>query len=256
MGAAVSSLVFQPPAVSYERDVNLIWLQTALHDVVPAFFIDRDARLTLLFSHGNAEDLGMILQYFRELSQDLKVNVFCYEYVGYGLSTGTPSEEGVLACAEAAFKYVRDILGIPWNKVVLYGRSLGSGPSVHLAALTAARGLILQAPLMSTYRVAMNFRFTLEGDAFPNIDLIDKVVCPTYIIHGTKDEIVPVSHGEELYRKLRNPYSPYFVDGGGHNNLEVFRRQEFFHRLYDFLLYLEKTPPTKVETDFAHNCAF
>lgn len=63
--------------------------------MIPAFFIDRDAKFTMLFSHGNAEDLGMIIQYFREVSHILEVNIFSYEYSGYGMSTGEPSEQGL-----------------------------------------------------------------------------------------------------------------------------------------------------------------
>merc|ERR1712113_709908 len=142
--------------------------------------IDRDAKFTLLFSHGNAEDLGMIIQYFREVSHILEVNIFAYEYTGYGMSTGEPHEQATYADIEAAFKYLRDIIGMPWQEVVLYGRSIGTGPSIHLATKTAVRAMVLQSPLLSVNRIAMNSRITLAGDMFPNIDRIGQVVCPVY----------------------------------------------------------------------------
>merc|ERR1719389_935166 len=168
MGGAVEKLAFQPPRSSYNRDPNLIWLHTSENEIIPAFFIDNDAKHTLLFSHGNAEDLGMIIQYFREVSHILEVNIFAYEYTGYGMSTGEPNEQAVYADIEAAFKYLRDIIGIPWTEVVLYGRSVGSGPSIHLATRTAVRGMILQSPLLSIYRIAFHLRLTLPGDLFAN----------------------------------------------------------------------------------------
>lgn len=242
MGAGLTKLVFQPPDATYTKDPNLIWLHTSEHEVIPAFFIDRDAKLTLLFSHGNAEDLGMIIQYFREVSHILEVNIFAYEYTGYGMSTGEPHEQAVYADIEAAFKYLRDIIGIPWSEVVLYGRSVGSGPSIHLATRTAVRAMVLQSPLLSIFRIAMHSRFTLPGDMFTNVDKIGKVKCPVYVVHGTKDEIVPFWHGEDLVRNCREgcAYPPYWVQDGGHNNLELVARQPFYDNFTKFLQWLDK----------------
>jgi len=242
MGSGISRLVFQPPDATYTKDPNLIWLHTAEHEVIPAFFIDRDAKFTLLFSHGNAEDLGMIIEYFREVSHLLEVNIFAYEYTGYGMSTGEPSEQALYADVEAAFKYLRDIIGIPWTEVVLYGRSIGSGPSCHLATRTAVRAMVLQSPLLSIYRIAFHSRFTLPGDMFTNVDKIGKVHCPVYVVHGTDDEIVPFWHGEDLVRNCRKgiAYQPYWVENGGHNDLEVKARQPFYDNFAKFLRSLEK----------------
>jgi len=245
MGAGgLGKLVFQPPDATYTKDPNLIWLHNSEHEVIPAFFIDRDARYTLLFSHGNAEDLGMIIQYFREVSHILEVNIFAYEYTGYGMSTGEPHEMAVYADVEAAFKYLRDIIGVPWDEVVLYGRSLGSGPSIHLASRTAVRAMVLQSPLLSIFRIAFQSRFTLPGDMFANVDKIGQVKCPVYVVHGTKDEIVPFWHGEDLVRNCSKgvAHQPYWVENGGHNNLEVVARQAFFDNLAKFLQALDKEP--------------
>ena len=244
MGSGISKLVFQPPDRTYDRDPNLIELHTAKNNVIPAFFVDREQEYTILFSHGNAEDLGMIIEYFKQVAEVLQVNVFAYEYSGYGTSTGSPSEENVLADVEAAFLYLRDIIGVPWERIILYGRSIGSGPSCHLASATPVqfsknvlidytisflinlvtlkynlmdvqsfklfykfvyqpqfvqfkqvRGVILQSPVLSAYRVGFNLRFTLPGDMFPNIDKAPKIRAPTYVVHGTHDEIVPIWHG-------------------------------------------------------------
>lgn len=242
MGSSLTKIVFQPPDATYTKDPNLIWLHTSEHEVIPAFFIDRDAKFTLLFSHGNAEDLGMIIQYFREVSHILEVNIFAYEYTGYGMSTGEPHEQAVYADIEAAFKYLRDIIGIPWTEVVLYGRSIGSGPSVYLATQTAVRAVVLQSPLCSIYRVAFQSRYTMPGDLFPNVDRIGDVPCPVYIVHGTKDEIIPFWHAEELVKNCRKDvgYPPYYVENGGHNNLEIVARQPFYDNFSKFLNWLEK----------------
>lgn len=242
MGASLNKVVFQPPDATYTKDPNLIWLHTSEHEVIPAFFIDRDAKLTLLFSHANAEDLGMIIQYFREVSHILEVNIFAYEYTGYGMSTGEPHEAAIYADIEAAFKYLRDVIGIPWQEIVLYSRSIGSGPAIHLATRTPVRAVVLQSPLLSVFRVAFSSRFTWPGDMFANVDKIGKVRCPVFIIHGNKDEIIPFWHGEDLHRNCRKhcQYPPFWVQDGGHNNLEIVARQPFYEQFTQFLQWLDK----------------
>ncbi|KAL3777803.1 hypothetical protein HJC23_003576, partial [Cyclotella cryptica] len=187
---------------------------------IPAFFIERpSAAVTILFSHGNSEDLGMIFDWFTDLSRVLGVNIMEYDYTGYGKSQGP-------------------------EQIVLYGRSLGSGPSCYLAAKTAkdgrsVAGVILQSPLLSAYRVAFNFRFTCIGDKFLNVDYALNIRCPVFIVHGTQDEVVPFWHGEELFMALRQPWraKPFWVDGAGHNNIEALLRPTgaFVDKLVEFL---------------------
>ena len=214
---------------------------------IAAFHIDRGAQLTLLFSHGNAEDLGMVYDWFREVSRELDVNVLAYDYTGYGLNTGPCSEEDCFADIEAAFNYATDVLNVPPGRIVLYGRSLGSGPSCHLARQQSVKGspvcgVVLQSPLMSAYRVAFHFRWTMPGDVFANIDKVAEVRSPVFILHGSRDEVVPYWHGQELYLALQEPfrYKPFWVEGAGHNNIEMMCREDcsFFNRLNEFLDFL------------------
>jgi abhydrolase domain-containing protein 17 len=79
---------------------------------------------------------------------------------------------------------------------------------------------------MSIFRVAFNFRFTIPGDMFCNIDIIDEVESPVTIIHGTRDEVVPFWHGEGLFERCRQEWrcKPLWVTDAGHNNIEAFLR--------------------------------
>ncbi|KAF4699869.1 hypothetical protein FOZ63_015367 [Perkinsus olseni] len=257
MGSGLSHIIFQAPKdPTYTNDGSLIWLQTRLGSIIPACYLDRGATLTVLFSHGNAEDLGMVMRYWREMAPTINVNVFAYEYTGYGLSRGppTPSEDHLYSDVEAAFKYIRDVIGVPWERTVVFGRSLGSGPSVHLASITAVRGLILQSPVLSIFRVGLRFRYTLPGDSFLNIDKMEYVRCPVYVIHGTDDEIVPLWHGKALYELAKHSVTPFWVEGGGHNNLEILAYDQFLFRLKNFLHQLETLPLDEQLRDQAVTC--
>jgi len=245
MGGLISGLVFQPPPQTFIQAHKHFWLQTRTNNRIPAFYIDRNASITILFSHGNAEDLGMIYDWFYDFSRQLNVNVMAYDYTGYGKSSGSaPTEENVYADIEAAYRRLIDQQNLQPKQIILYGRSLGSGPTCHLARKLSLEGvqlggIILQSPLMSAYRVAFNFRFTMPGDMFPNIDKMPDIECPVFIIHGTRDEVVPFWHGQELFLACKTKWraKPFWVDGAGHNNIEALLREDgsFFTRINEFL---------------------
>ncbi|KAG5176907.1 Alpha/Beta hydrolase protein [Tribonema minus] len=244
MGTAISSLVFQPPSLTYMHNAKHFWLDTRTMNRIPAFFIDRSSTITVLFSHGNAEDLGMIYDWFHDFSRLVKVNVLAYDYTGYGKASGEVSEENCYADIDAAYEHLTVDHQIASERIVLYGRSLGSGPTCYLAEKlsrsgTKLGGVILQSPLCSAFRVAFNFRFTLPGDMFPNVDRISNIECPIYIIHGTRDEIVPFWHGQELFfaAQTKHRVKPFWVDGAGHNNIEALLREDgaFFTAIGKFL---------------------
>ncbi|EEY53579.1 serine protease family S09X, putative [Phytophthora infestans T30-4] len=246
MGSTVSALVFQPPTATYGYTRRYFFLVTAMHNRIPAFFIPCDkAEYTVLFSHGNAEDLGMIYDWFREVSRRLQANVMSYDYSGYGISEGEPSEEACYADIETAFAYLVNVKKIPPGKIILYGRSLGSGPTTHLAVKQSGieqpvAGVILQSPVLSMFRVVFNFRYTFPGDLFCNIDIIDQVRSPVTIIHGTRDEVVPFWHGEGLFEMCPQEWrcKPLWVTDAGHNNIEAFLStfgDDFFQHLIEFV---------------------
>ncbi|KAL7543525.1 hypothetical protein ACHAXR_012815 [Thalassiosira sp. AJA248-18] len=245
MGDMISSLLFQPPTPTYLHPSRHFWLNTEAGGRIPAFFIERpNAQVTILFSHGNAEDLGMIYDWFNDLARVLRVNIMAYDYTGYGKSQGTPNEPSCYSDIEAAYRYLLTVRKFQPEQIVLYGRSLGSGPSCYLAAKTAQEGrsvagVILQSPLLSAYRVAFNFRFTCFGDKFPNIDYAPYIRCPVFIVHGTQDEVVPFWHGQELFLALQQVWrsKPFWVEGAGHNNIEALLRPTgaFVDKLLEFL---------------------
>ena len=136
MGNIVDSILFQPPPPSRLKENKIIWLRTALGNKIPAFHIEcqnlgNRSPITILYSHANAEDLGCIYPWCKYLSRQLRVNIFAYDYTGYGLASdeGRPNEAQCYADIDAAYDYLRLRMHIPASQIVLYGRSLGSGPS-------------------------------------------------------------------------------------------------------------------------------
>lgn len=168
-----------------------------------------------------------------------------YEYSGYGKATGTPSESNCYADIDAAFKYLIETKKVVPSRLILFGRSIGSGPTCYLAERlseggTPVGGVILQSPVLSIFRVVFPYlRYTWWGDMFPNVDRVKRIESPVFVMHGTRDEIVPFGHGQELF--LATPVKwrarPLWVEGGGHNDLEGLLRQEgtYFSCVLEFL---------------------
>nr|BAJ94043.1 predicted protein [Hordeum vulgare subsp. vulgare] len=223
-----------------DADVDVHALPTrAGTRVVAAFWRYPSARLTLLYSHGNAADLGQMLGLFMELRSHLRVNIMCYDYSGYGASTGKPSVYNTYYDIEAVYDCLKKEYGIGPEELILYGQSVGSGPTLHLASrLEKLRGVVLHSGILSGIRVLYPVKVTLWFDIFKNIDKIKQVECPVLVIHGTADDIVDFSHGKRLWELAKEKYEPLWVKGGGHCNLETY--PEYIRHLRKFVNAMEK----------------
>lgn len=135
------------------------------------------------------------------------------------------------------FEYLTQVLHIDPGRIVLYGRSLGSGPSCYLAQKTQAEGhavagLILHAGFASVFRVVMPdfFGRTLFGDCFPNIDRVRNMQCPVFIAHGEKDAVVPFQHAIALFNALPRQEKAYFYKSSAmhHNFFESGNEERLF----------------------------
>lgn len=127
-----------------------------------------NARFTILFSHGNAVDLGQMSSFYLGLGTRINCNIFSYDYSGYGVSGGKPSEKNLYADIDAAWQALRTRYGISPENIILYGQSIGTVPTVDLAARYEVGAVVLHSPLMSGMRVAFpNTKRTWFFDAFP-----------------------------------------------------------------------------------------
>ena len=138
---AINKVAFKPPKPSYRKEDVGLWIETEKRTWIPAVHLDRGYKLTVLVSHGNAEDLGDTARLWQVLSDLLRVNVFCYEYSGYGHSTGKPSEDNLYSDARAALKLLVTRIGLHAERdIVVVGKSLGSCAACHLASRGSFRG--------------------------------------------------------------------------------------------------------------------
>ncbi|XP_011623245.1 protein ABHD17B isoform X2 [Amborella trichopoda] len=231
--------------VTLRKNVDILKLSTSRGCEIVAMYIKNPmAKLTVLYSHGNAADLGQMYELFSELSIHLRVNLMGYDYSGYGQSTGKPSEQNTYADIEAAFKCLEETYGVNEDNIVLYGQSVGSGPTLDLAIqLPRLRAVVLHSPILSGLRVMYPVKRTYWFDIYKNIDKIPLVNCPVLVIHGTADEVVDCSHGKQLWELCKEKYEPLWIKGGNHCDLELY--PEYIRHLKKFISAVEKSPGLK-----------
>ncbi|KAK4265344.1 hypothetical protein QN277_026408 [Acacia crassicarpa] len=239
-------IVFSGITADNNTDVHLIETKAG-NKVVAMFWKHPSARFTILYSHGNAADLGQMQELFNALRAHLRVNIMGYDYSGYGASTGKATEFNTYDDIEAVYKCLKCDYGIRQEDLILYGQSVGSGPTLHMASkLQRFRAVVLHSAILSGIRVLYNVKVTFWFDIFKNIDKIRHVDCPVLVIHGTNDDVVDFSHGKRLWELSKEKYDPLWVNGAGHCNIETF--PEYLKHLRKFLTAMEKLPVPTTQT--------
>jgi uncharacterized protein len=184
----------------------------------------------VIYFHGNADNLQRWGNYaidFTELGWD----ILMIDYRGYGKSTGTPGEENYYQDAETVYQWSK--VNIPFEKVVIYGRSLGSAIASNLAAKIQPVVLILETPFdrlngaQLVYKI-LPFRYT-----FSTSEHLQKVKCAVFVFHGTNDGVVSLRSAERLKSFLKPGDQFVVVEGGSHNDLRKF--EEYHSKLRDLL---------------------
>jgi len=209
----------------------------------------RDPRCTFLYFHGNAGNIADRLDVLEALAE-IGVSTFAVDYRGYGKSGGTPTGPGILADAEGAWAHLTLRLGVPPNRVVLFGKSLGGACAIDLAYRVPAGGLVVQSAFTSIADIASRMIPIFPAKWFlrENMNSVMKIgaaKCPTLIVHSKEDEIVPFSHGVKLFAAAPEPKWFAEYSGVGHSSLISVRRAEWLKDLSEFLdrIGLPRTKP-------------
>lgn len=228
-------ILFSSPKPYYEIDKEYVTITSRLGDEIAIYYSPvKNSRYILLYSHGQQEDLGFIRPRLDLFSQH-GYSVISYDYPGFGRSTGAKTEEGCYAAIEAVYHYLVDVLEVPAERIISYGRSMGSGPATYLAERFNVGGLVLHGGFVSAYRVQTGIQL-IPWDRFENIKRIAHLRVPMLLIHGTADETVPEWHSRLLFQKapLCVPVQTLFVPYALHNNVVEMAREDYWGSLKQF----------------------
>jgi fermentation-respiration switch protein FrsA (DUF1100 family) len=201
------------------------------------FPLDKDTPVVLFF-HGNAGNISHRLDNIRlVLAKGLQV--FIFDYRGYGKSEGNPSEEGLYKDGAAAYDYLVNTEGINAEKIIFFGRSLGASVAVDVALKRNIRSLIIESGFTSIKGMARTmFLFSLFSPLLPanynNLEKIKEVKVPKLIMHGDKDELVPFFMGKALYEASIFPKFFYKINGAGHNDTYIVGGEKYFKIFTEF----------------------
>ncbi len=211
----------------------------ALH----GWFVPGPGEITWLWFHGNAGNISHRLENLLLVHQKLGVNVFIFDYRGYGNSEGKPSEEGTYREAEGAIEYLESRPDVDPSKIILFGRSLGSGVAVDLATRHMPYGLILESPFTSAADVAKRaFPFLPVGflvrDMYDSISKIERISAPLLVLHGDQDDIVPIEIGRRLYETANSPKTFHTINSAGHNDTYIVGGDPYFATLRQYMASL------------------
>jgi alpha-beta hydrolase superfamily lysophospholipase len=228
-------LIFQPPPAQYTSNASrLEMLADETGRDVAAFWYPPSSAddPILLWSHGNAEDIGALVPLHRELAKE-GFGILAYDYPGYGLSSGSPGEAGCYTSIEAAYAHLINEKRIPASRIFVVGQSVGSGPACWLAEREDTAGLILISPFLSAFRTATKVPL-FPGDKFPNLHRIKNIEEPLLVIHGTADATIPFEHGERLHHLHSGTKALLPISNANHNTIWPVGYPEITSALLEF----------------------
>lgn len=210
-----------PPADAGLPAAEELTLDTADGEKVIAWHVPpRADKPVVLYYHGNGGSLRYRAQRFAALTRD-GTGLVALSYRGYGGSTGSPTEVGLIADAVAvhAFAAAR----YPAERIVLWGESLGTGVAVAIAAQYPVARVLLESPFTSAADIgAAAYPFApvhlLMKDQFRSDERIARVTAPVLVLHGDLDRVVPLAYGQRLYALIRSPKQFVLLRGAGHND--------------------------------------
>lgn len=202
-------------------------------------------RVPLLFMHGNAGNISDRAENAALLAK-LGLDVLLFDYRGYGLSEGSPTEQGLYLDAQAMLDFLCTKAGVDSSGVILFGRSLGAAVATDLATRRAPLALVVESGFCSVKDLAREmFPYSLFTPFLPrhfdNLTKFRSLACPVLVIHGRDDEIIPFGHGQRLYAAARGPRR-FFDKGGSHNMFFGTDHPAYWRCWREFVSGLPKQP--------------
>ncbi len=193
----------------------------------------------ILFCHGNAgnishrlDNVGLLLKH--------KLQVFVFDYRGYGKSSGRPSEKGLYQDGLAAYNHLTGKRHLRPAQIIIFGRSLGAAVAIEVALQKEIRSIIIESAFTSTKDMARAiWLFRLFSYFLPahynNQKKITDLDVPKLFIHGERDEIVPFSMGQRLFESAKAPKYFFPLKSAGHNDTFVVSGERYFRTIATFI---------------------
>jgi fermentation-respiration switch protein FrsA (DUF1100 family) len=192
----------------------------------------------VLWFHGNGETIGDLAPVIRELRPE-HAALLIVEFRDYGESSGSPTVANTTRDAEAAWDWLAARSDIDPSRIVVYGRSVGTGPAVHLAATRKVAGIILESTFTSLRAMARYhyriFPSVLAGSGFDNLAAASRVRAPALLIHGASDRLVPIAMARMVAAALAGPVEFWTIPGAGHNDTYNVGGDEYARRFKTFV---------------------
>ena len=207
----------------------------------------KNAKRTLLFFHGNAGNIshrGESIKIFHRLG----LNVFIFDYRGYGRSEGQPSEAGLYEDAQSAWNYLVSKKELQPDNIIIFGRSLGGAVAVTLATEVQPDALILESVFSSAGDMAkslypgLSYLLVLRFN-FDNTAMIKQVHAPLLLMHSLDDELIPFEQGKKVFLAANKPKKMMTLQGN-HNNGFLQSQPDYEHHLKKFILSLDSKSQT------------
>jgi len=281
----VNKLLFPAPECSYSmKSGEFLWIprpsntfhESDKHNGLPALFLTHpEAKYLILYSHGNGCDIGQLLWELKQYRERFKVNILAYEYSGYGLLNDEfPSETKCLRDIRIAYNFATNNIGWPSENIIIFGRSLGTGPSLDLLLDLQTQNrhpcmTVLQSPYLSFIEMVKKIAQNLVGswgkfasiffsNRFENETKIGSVTCPILLIHGQLDKLIPVSHSQKLFESIKSEHKHLYVAvEADHNSwdMEKLKKeiQSFMEKHIDQSKLKPVPQPDSIKLDFSES---
>ena len=207
-----------------------------------------DAHADVVYFHGNGGNLSVWSDVLVELWRQ-GFDVLAIDYRGYGLSTGTPSEQGLYRDVDATLRFVDERPHDRSRPLIYWGRSLGTVMAAYAASRRAPHGIVLESgfPSMRSVLETNPVMWVLSwGSSYrmPTVDWMASVRQPTLVLHGDGDSVIPYRLGQRLYAALPGPKTFVTLPGGDHNEPVPPDAEAYWRAVRQFTASLSAARPT------------
>ena len=234
------STIYQDPG-DFGLEFEDVHLTTTDGVRIHGWFVPGSGGPTLVWFHGNGGNISHRVDNIAALNRRLGVSILIIDYRGYGLSEGSPTEQGTYLDAEAALAHAFARPDVDPERVVLFGRSLGCAVAAEMAARHDVYAVVLESPFTSISAMARQaYPFLpglglLVGDMYDTLDKAARIHAPVMVLHGDSDEIVPFEMGREVFEAAPEPKRFYAIRGAGHNDTYAVGGTSYLDALGSFL---------------------